>query len=423
MPVPLVVFACKASAGGGLAAAVLDFAYQVAVKKLLPEAEKKEPICGKAMIQAFAAGVVVGNVAGATAYGVHRHLSWHKILVAMASAETVWVPLHVTFLLNKGRAIEHQVPQLFGYCIYGTAGLAFLGRVLHMTGALSPTNMRSLGHIRTIVADVGGQTTAALLFIFANKYADSQRNKTVLNHSPGIAGIHWCAVNVGQLVATMVSFDIAATAWCHMPGWWEGSMIVFPAFIYCACLNIEAGVSSAEVDGRPLPTAEAKLSEQVRRSALQVIPLGTLPTTILAHRSLPAGVVIGFQVFAALCAGSYVALQQRPWSLMLRAEQGDVRKLSRDGTDTAWGAEWEEADGQLKLKSVADGSPSAEALSDMVGRTLEMCNDAHVESADDWQKTAEEVLVLNLDFARDDEPEVKAETEKDKPQEPADAEQ
>eukprot|EP00756_Hemistasia_phaeocysticola_P028090 Hpha_TRINITY_DN16156_c5_g1::TRINITY_DN16156_c5_g1_i1::g.3487::m.3487 len=399
MPVPLVVFAIKCSAGGGFVASVADFVKQVIEKKIIPEEDKRERISGKELIMSFAVGTVVGNIAGVATLSHARNIPFWKGVGAVSWAELVYAPLHVSLCCGKGDTLEDNVPRIFGYVVFIGAGSVILCDTLIVTKAMAPSALRTTRLVMDTIGTVTWSTVSSLLFIFTNKYADNQRNKTILHPTGAVTCIHTGATVAGQILGNLVAFDMAAIPWWSAPAWWVPSMVIFPAFVYCTCLNIEAGVKSREVSGRTEPTDERRGEAQTRVSIMQVLPLGALPSGFVkAHKSY-VGLVVATKALAAMCACAYISYQQSPWEKYLRIEKGEYRRVERKGSDEKWGAVWEAKNGTLVLESVEDGSPVA-GLEDLVGRELFMANDEKFESAEEFEAAFQNVNVLNLDFKK-----------------------
>lgn len=415
--VPLVIHALRASATGGVGGAFLDFLAQVCQKKALAapkdDEEREEgepehqPIEALRMVQAFGIGAVLGNVVGTTMYGRKIHAKMYHILGTIGWTELVYAPLHVALLSGRGDVVEDNIPQLFGYSVFAVAGGVVWCDVLIHFKAMNPTSLRYVGHVKEAIESLGTITIGALMFTFTNKFTDCQRNKTIIDKSDTVVLIHGCAVTATQILGNLVAFSLCATPWFNhkLPVFWFPAMLLTPSFMLCTALNIENGVRSVEINGRTDPTPARRAEAQKRISIMQVLPLGALPSGFMKGHVKRAFVLLCGKFLAAMCASTYIAYQQQPWSKYLRKEKGEFRKVTREAGQE-WGLEWEvreDEEGVIRLKSVAEGSPAAE-LQELVGRRLALCNDDKMTSVDAWKATAEEpdppVLQLNLDFER-----------------------
>eukprot|EP01065_Artemidia_motanka_P047149 TRINITY_DN7311_c2_g1_i2.p1 TRINITY_DN7311_c2_g1~~TRINITY_DN7311_c2_g1_i2.p1 ORF type:complete len:423 (+),score=102.40 TRINITY_DN7311_c2_g1_i2:172-1440(+) len=401
MPVPLVVFAIKGAAAGGFVGAAADFVCQLVQKALAPDGAERKPISAKRMVNALALGTVIGNVGGCCVMAHRIHASAMRTVVAIVYAEMVHLPLHVSLVLGKGGHIEDSIPRVFGYTVFATAGAVLLCDVVTLTKAVNPTSLRYVGYVKDAVKCLGASTIASVLFIFSNKFADLQRNKTVLHPSGTVNGIHFFATNTGQALANVVAVNVAAVPWFALPVWWGPSMIVFPGFLYCTCLNIENGVKSAEVNGRQEMTPEHRAESQKRTSILQILPLGALPSGFVDAKKA-AVLAMSFKFLAAMCASTYVAYQQAPWGKYMRCEKGVLKCLRRGASSDQWGVSWREVDGCVVLDSVAEGTAAEGDLKDVIGYELHTCNGDQINTINDWDAASAEALALDLDFNRRD---------------------
>lgn len=402
MPLPLVVVAIKCSAGGGFLASVADFLKQVIEKKILPDEEKREKISGKELIVSFAAGTVAGNILG-TAVTVHaRNATAWKALAAMGWAELVYAPLHISLCAGQADALEDNIPTIFGYVVVVGAGCTLVCDTLILTKAMAPSALHGVSTVMNTIEAVSWSSIASLLFIFTNKYADNQRNKTILHPSGAVSCIHTGATSGGQIVGNFVAFNMCVIPWwAHAPTWWLSSMVIFPAFVYCTCLNIEAGVKSREISGRTEPTPERLSGAQTRVSVMQVLPLGALPSGFVPASKSATVAAVTTKALAALCAAAYISYQQGPWETYMRLEKGDYRRVQRKDEEQAWGLVWREEGDKLMLDRVEEGSPAG--LEDLVGRELFRMNDERVETVEEFNAAAQSVVVLNLDFVKQPE--------------------
>lgn len=403
MPVPLVVVAIKCSAGGGFLASVADFVKQVIEKKILPDEDKREKISGKELIISFAAGTFGGNVLGTAVTAHARGAGFLKALGAMGWAELVYAPLHISLCAGQADAIEDNIPRIFGYVVVAGAGCTLVCDTLILTKAMAPSTLHSVSTVMDTIEAISWSSVASLLFIFTNKYADNQRNKTILHPSGAVNVIHGSATWGGQIIGNFVACNMVVIPWwAHAPTWWISSMVIFPAFVYCTCLNIEAGVKSREIGGRTEPTPERLSNAQTRVSVMQVLPLGALPSGFVHGTSKSAtALAVTTKALAAMCAAAYISYQQGPWETYMRLEKGDYRRVERKDQE-AWGFVWREEGDKLFLDSVEEGSPAA-GLEDLVGRELFRINDEKVESVAEFDAAAQEVPFLNLDFKKQPE--------------------
>eukprot|EP01065_Artemidia_motanka_P034093 TRINITY_DN4124_c4_g6_i1.p1 TRINITY_DN4124_c4_g6~~TRINITY_DN4124_c4_g6_i1.p1 ORF type:complete len:443 (+),score=159.77 TRINITY_DN4124_c4_g6_i1:57-1331(+) len=397
MPVPIVLVAAKAGATGGFVATAVDFALQVVRKKLL--AEESEPVDVEEMVQAFGIGAVVGNVGGTALYTMHIEGKLHHALSSIAAAELVYLPLHAALITGHGEALSANMPRVFGYTVFATAGgLLVADSFLHVHH-LASAKVHYYTHVKEGLLGVGSSVVAAILFTFSNKFADMQRSKTILHRSTTVVTIHTLAVTAGQVLGTMTACDLALTTWLvKIPPWWFPSMIVAPAFFFCTALNIENGVQSVELNGRAEPTPEKRADAQRRISVMQTLPLGALPSGFVKGRAVDAVALLCVKVLAAACASTYIAYMQPPWYKYIRIERGELCRVSRQQAEQDWGIEWVDEGGFLRLGGVADDSP-AQPLRKCVGRKLLAVNDVAVSTAAGWEEVSASTDHLNFDFS------------------------
>eukprot|EP01062_Namystynia_karyoxenos_P056992 TRINITY_DN4795_c0_g1_i3.p1 TRINITY_DN4795_c0_g1~~TRINITY_DN4795_c0_g1_i3.p1 ORF type:complete len:492 (+),score=138.59 TRINITY_DN4795_c0_g1_i3:135-1610(+) len=442
-PVPLFVFAFKASAAGGLVGCVTDFCLQVVEKKLLPIAMRKrrrksnfedaepeqelaEKEAGAAegdeddeelvspsrrmygegraidalrMIKAFGVGSCAAAVGGTIWYGYKTQENWRQVLVAVLATEGVWFPLHSSLLFGRGELIEENVPRLFGYMVFASAGGLLVSDSLIKAHYGNHASRKWLRHFMDALSGFASTTIAGLLFVFTNKFADLQRNKTILHKSRTVDTIQFAACTIGQGLGNLVVFHLAITSWLvKIPVWWFPSMIVAPAFFYCTALNIENGVQSSEINGRTEPTPERRAEGQKRVSVMQSLPLGALPSGFVKGKAVAAPVFIGVKVLAALCASTYIAYMQVPWKKYLQLEKGDYFRVERKGRQE-WGIQLIQKEDNLVLAGVTKASP-ARRLKPMVGRELDLVNDEPCTTIEAWERLTAGRDTLNLDFVK-----------------------